>query len=103
VRNVRIDTSLISQFSQAKAQVTTEPDGVANLLGALFYPASTMMHLVSLSQEAGAAASMGSSRFRRCLQSACVLASRTPGDRNGVGGASEVEAEREARTASGGL
>src|SRR5712691_762941 len=29
VRNVRIDTSLISQFSQAQRTVTTEPEGVS--------------------------------------------------------------------------
>jgi hypothetical protein len=59
---------------------------VANLLGALFYPASTMTcTLVLLSQETGTAALMGSSRFRGCLQSACVLASRALGDWNGVG------------------
>ena len=59
---------------------------MANLLGALFYPASTMTCTpVLLSQEAGAATSMGSSRFRGCLQSACALASRALGDPNGVG------------------
>jgi hypothetical protein len=42
--------------------------------GRLLHPASTMT-CPSLSQEADAAALMGSSRLRRCLRSACVLAS----------------------------
>ena len=72
MRNVRIDTSLISQFSQAQ---THSDDGA----GGGGQPAGAVVLLgidhdctpASLSQEVGAAASMGSSRFRRCLQSAC--------------------------------
>src|SRR5712692_9191396 len=75
VRNVRIDTSLISQFSQAQPHSDDGAGGGGQPAGPVVLPASTMTCTpASLSQEVGAAASMGSSRFRRCLQSACFLA-----------------------------
>ena len=52
----------------------TEPEGVVSPRGRLLDLASTRdLHLAV--PETGAAALMGSGRLRRCLRSACVLAS----------------------------